>query len=117
MLALMRADLGSLAFQGKEAAYRGGVVTPPLPKPRFTLTDTSGAPFDFWRETGGYVTLLFFGYTRCPDECPLHVANIAQGLKKLPAGAGDRVKPVFVTTDPARDTTKVLPPGPHQFGK
>ena len=28
--------------------YRGGLVTPPLPKPRFTLTDTSGAPFDFW---------------------------------------------------------------------
>ena len=48
------------------ATYRGGLVTPPLPKPRFTLTDTSGASFDFWRETQGYVTLLFFGYTRCP---------------------------------------------------
>ena len=97
--------------------YRGGLVTPPLPKPRFTLTDTSGAPFDFWRQTDGYVTLLFFGYTRCPDECPLHVANIAQGLKKLPAGAGDRVKLVFVTTDPARDTPKVLRAWLNQFDK
>ena len=36
-----------------------------LPKPRFTLTDTSGAPFDFWSNTQGVVTLLFFGYTSC----------------------------------------------------
>ena len=100
-----------------EPTYHGGLVTPPLPKPRFTLTDTFGAPFDFWRETDGYVTLLFFGYTRCPDECPLHVANIAQGLKKLPAGAGDRVKLVFVTTDPARDTPKVLRAWLNQFDK
>ena len=100
-----------------DPTYRGGLVTPPLPKPRFTLTDTSGAPFDFSRETNGYVTLLFFGYTRCPDECPLHVANIAQGLKKLPADAGDRVKLVFVTTDPARDTPKVLRAWLNQFDK
>jgi len=61
--------------------YRGGLVTPPLPKPKFTLTDTSGAPFDFWQQTDGYVTLLFFGYTHCSSECPLHMANIASGLK------------------------------------
>src|SRR5215471_11496692 len=47
--------------------YRGGIVTPPLPKAKFTLTDTSSAPFDFWQRTKGHVTLLFFGYTRCPD--------------------------------------------------
>jgi protein SCO1/2 len=88
--------------------YRGGLVTPPLPKPRFTLTDTSGAPFDFWAKTQGSVTLLFFGYTRCPDECPLHMANVAQSLQQLPAGLGDQVKFVFVTTDPARDSPKAL---------
>ena len=112
-LALLQGDHVSAT----EATYRGGLVTPPLPKPKFTLTDTSGAPFDFWRETDGYVTLLFFGYTRCPDECPLHVANIAQSLKRVPAGAGDRVKLVFVTTDPARDTPKVLRAWLNQFDK
>ena len=100
-----------------EPTYRGGLVTPPLPKPKFTLTDTSGAPFDFQRETDGYVTLLFFGYARCPDECPLHMANVAQSLKKLPAAVGDRVKLVFVTTDPARDTPKVLRAWLNQFDK
>ncbi len=93
---------------GPDTAYRGGLVAPPLPKPRFTLTDTSGAPFDFWRRTEGHVTLLFFGYARCPDQCPLHVANIATSLKKMSAGLRQQVKFVFVTTDPARDTPKIL---------
>jgi protein SCO1/2 len=88
--------------------YHGGLVTPPLPKPKFTLTDTSGAPFDFWPETQGYVTLLFFGYTHCPDECPLHMANIAGSLQQLPTEIGEQVKVVFVTTDPARDSAAVL---------
>lgn len=88
--------------------YRGGVITPPLPKPEFTLVDTSGAPFDFRDKTEGYVTLLFFGYTFCPDQCPMHMGNIGAALKRLPPGAADQVKLVFVTTDPARDTPAVL---------
>jgi protein SCO1 len=84
--------------------YRGALVTPPLPKPQFVLTDTSGAPFDFWNRTRGSVTLLFFGYTNCPDQCPMHMATIGMALKTLPPAIADRVKLVFVTTDPARDT-------------
>ena len=90
------------------AAYLGGLVTPPLPKPRFTLIDTSGAPFDFWSKTQGYLTLLFFGYARCPDQCPLHLENIARVFKKLPAALDDQVQLIFVTTDPARDTPNQL---------
>src|SRR5207249_9808513 len=71
---------------------RGGLVTPPLPKPRFILTDTLGRPFDFAAATKGYVTLLFFGYTYCPDQCPMHMANLSAALKKLQAGTADRVK-------------------------
>ena len=92
------------AQQGGSHTYRGGLVTPPLPKPRFVLVDTSGAQFDFWNRTMGSVTLLFFGYTNCPDECPIHMANIGMALKKLPPSVADRIKLVFVTTDPARDT-------------
>jgi protein SCO1 len=92
------------AQPGPSDTYRGGLVTPPLPKPRFVLTDTSGAEFDFWNRTQGSVTLLFFGYTYCPDQCPMHMANIGVALKKLPSGIVDHFKLVFVTTDPARDT-------------
>jgi len=91
-----------------EAAYRGGLVSPPLPKPKFTLTDTSGTPFDFGLKTNGYVTLLFFGYTHCPDMCPLQMSMIGKVLKKIPADVANQFKVVFVTTDPARDTPKVL---------
>jgi len=66
-----------------QTTYRGGLVTPPLAKPNFTLTDTAGAPFAFLEMTQGNVTLLFFGYTRCPDQCPLHMANIAVSLKNM----------------------------------
>lgn len=91
-----------------EAAYRGGMVSPPLPKPKFTLTDTSGAPFDFWSKTQGSVTLLFFGYTHCPDMCPLQMYMIADALKKIPQTAASQFKVVFVTTDPDRDSPEVL---------
>jgi protein SCO1/2 len=90
------------------AAYRGGMVTPPLPKAKFTLMDTSSAPFDFWQKTKGHVTLLFFGYTHCPDVCPLQMANIATALKQLPTNIVDQIRVVFVTTDPKRDTPAVL---------
>ena len=96
-----------LAQQNTEN-YRGGLVTPPLPKPGFVLTDTSGAAFDFRQKTEGYVTLLFFGYTYCPDQCPMHMATLSAALKRLPAGMANQVKLVFVTTDPARDSPPVL---------
>lgn len=86
-----------------QASYRGGLVTPPMPKPRFVLTDTSGASFDFWGRTEGSITLLFFGYMYCPNECPMHMANLGAALKTLPPGIAGEVKIVFVTTDPARD--------------
>lgn len=88
--------------------YRGGLISPPLPRPKFTLYDTSGAPFDFSAKTQGRVTLLFFGYTHCQDVCPIQMQMIAQALKKIPETVADQFKIVFVTTDPARDTPAVL---------
>jgi protein SCO1/2 len=99
---------GAASSGGAEPKYRGGLVSPPLPKPKFTLTDTSGASFDFSAKTQGYVTLLFFGYTHCPDMCPLQMNTLAQAFRKLPPVTADRFRVVFVTTDPARDTPAVL---------
>ena len=92
----------------RKTDYHGGLVSPPLPKPKFTLTDTSGSGFDFHAKTEGYVTLLFFGYTHCPDMCPLQMYMVADALRKLPPAMAGQFKVVFITTDPARDTGQVL---------
>lgn len=74
-----------------------------MPKPDFTLTDTEGSPFNFMQETEGYLTYLYFGYTYCPDICPSHLADIASVIRRQAEFKG-RVKVVFVTVDPDRDT-------------
>jgi protein SCO1/2 len=83
---------------------RGSILPEPLLKTDFTLTTTAGEAFDFRAETEGYVTLLFFGYTYCPDICPVHMASIAAVLKKLPPQTARRIKVVMVSVDPERDT-------------
>ena len=106
-LFLLQASL-LLAQSGASSSYRGGLVTPPLSKPAFVLTDTSGASYDFRKRTDGSLTLLFFGYTSCPDQCPMHMASLGAALHKLPSSLAAQIKLVFVTTDPARDTPAVL---------
>jgi len=55
----------------------------------------------------GKVTVVFFGYTQCPDVCPTTLAELAQ-VKQSLGPAGDDVQGVFVTVDPARDTADLL---------
>jgi len=97
------------------SGYAGVELDPPAPKPEFVLTDTQGAPFDFRARTAGYVTLLFFGYTHCPDVCPVHMANLGAVLNRLPDEISRQVRVVFVTTDPARDTPERLSTWLAQF--
>lgn len=89
------------------SGFDGTVLDPPEPKPEFVLTDTQGNPFDFQADTQGDLTLLYFGYTYCPDICPVQLAQIAAALDKLP-DVERHTKVVFVTVDPERDTPKVI---------
>ncbi|MGH9213333.1 MAG: SCO family protein [Acidimicrobiales bacterium] len=93
-------------------AWGGSPVAPPLARPDFTLTDTEGRPFDFRAETEGRLTLLFFGYTNCPDVCPVHMATLSAALE-TPGMPEPTV--VFVTTDPDRDTPERLRQWLDQF--
>ncbi|NYJ06685.1 SCO family protein [Petropleomorpha daqingensis] len=88
--------------------YAGIDLDPPYQRPSFTLTDTSGAAYDFTTATQGRPTLLFFGYTNCPDVCPTTFADIAVALRKLDPAVAAQIQVVFVTTDPARDTPQVI---------
>lgn len=56
----------------------------------------------------GKITLLYFGYTSCPDVCPTTMADLAAALRKLPSDVTDKVWVQFVSTDPHRDTAARL---------
>ncbi len=74
--------------------------------PDFTLTDQNGQPFRL-SDQRGKVVLLNFGYTNCPDVCPVTLADLAKARQLLGADA-NRVEVVFVTIDPQRDTPERL---------
>ncbi|AWK10054.1 hypothetical protein SSP531S_24250 [Streptomyces spongiicola] len=84
------------------------VLDRPFEKPDLVLTDTTGKPYDLRERTRGKPTLIYFGYTHCPDVCPLTMSNIAVARKQLPKADQDELQVVFVTTDPERDTAAEL---------
>lgn len=106
-LALL-ALLGACRSGEPARSFRGVALAAPMTKPSFTLPDVNGRPFDFVAETRDKVALVFFGYTHCPDICPLHMANIAAVLRQMPHEERQRIVTVFVTTDPERDTPEHL---------
>jgi protein SCO1 len=89
--------------------YPGALVFPkPYVKPDVTLTDTSSQPFNIALDTDSRVTLVYFGYTHCPDLCPLNMFTAASAIQAMPAADRGHVHVVFVTTDPDRDTPAVI---------
>lgn len=82
-------------------------VTGHLPDLAFTLTGDTGQ-----RETAatfrGKTTLVYFGYTHCPDVCPETMARLMQVIQKLPAADAKQVRILFISVDPARDTPQAL---------
>ncbi|MFD8720250.1 protein SCO1/2 [Streptomyces sp. Ag109_O5-1] len=84
------------------------VLDQPFEKPDLVLTDTLGKKYDLRAETKGRPTLIYFGYTHCPDVCPLTMSNIAVAKKALSKADQAKLRVVFVTTDPARDTPSEL---------
>lgn len=90
------------------ADYVGAVINEPVSMPDAVLTDDEGKPFDLRKETEGYVTLLYVGYTHCPDICPTHLYEMSEAIKRLPEKTAEQVKVVFVTADPERDTPEVM---------
>jgi protein SCO1/2 len=84
--------------------WRGVRIEHPMARPSFTLLDTSGEPFEFHEQTRGTLTLLLFGYTNCPDICPIHMSSLGRVVEQFPHALRSRIRVVFVSTDPARDS-------------
>jgi protein SCO1/2 len=85
--------------------FRGTVYEPPVAVPDFTLTDSGNQPFSL-SDVKGNATLIFFGYTYCPDVCPLTMADVKTALNDFEYR--DDVEVIFISVDPERDTPEVL---------
>jgi protein SCO1/2 len=113
--------LGSVALLGLLAACGGGAtgtsgttelsgtpLDPPAQVVATPLVDTGGDAFSLVDDTDKDLTLVFFGYTNCPDICGQVMATLAGTLARLDDSEKERLDVVFVTTDPARDDAAVV---------
>ena len=96
--------LALMLWQGPERGF-GARVLPTIGGP-FSLLDQDGKAVTE-RDLLGKWSLVYFGYTRCPDECPATLNDIALALDKLGPRKED-VRPVFISVDPEHDTPAVL---------
>jgi protein SCO1/2 len=88
--------------------FHGKVLENPYDVPETPLTDTNGDSFSLADDTEKRLTLVFFGYTHCPDICHTVMGALASAMTRLDDADRDQVDVVFVTTDPARDSERVL---------
>lgn len=88
------------------APVAGTELNNPVPVSGLDLVNHRGQVVDLADDFSGDVTLVFFGYTRCPDICPLTMARLAQAYGQLERTDG--LKVVMVTVDPGHDTPEVL---------
>jgi protein SCO1 len=108
---------------GREASTAAGALSSGAPAELpvlpiggdFTLTDQDGRPFSL-SSLRGKVVLIFFGYTMCPDACPTTLSKLSSAYTRLNPDERARVKAVYITVDPERDTPSVLKAHLTYFG-
>ena len=102
-----QAQGGAVVVNG-EQGWHGTVVPDGYPLPAVPFTDTAGDRTSLADQARTPVTLVFFGYTHCPDICNVVLANMASALRGATPAVRRQVRLVFVSTDPQRDTTTVV---------
>lgn len=106
--ALLAVCLPLLVGCGQKSVLPWGLanISGHMPALQFDLTDDTGKTVT-GEDYLGKITLLYFGYTRCPDVCPTTLATLAKALRRLGPQA-NQVRVLFVSVDPKRDTRAVL---------
>jgi protein SCO1/2 len=97
-------------------APAGTVLNPPRPVEQVKLIDQHGAPITAASLAGRW-TVLFFGFTHCPDVCPTTLARLAGVQRRLPEALRPQVRFMLVSVDPMRDTPQRLAEYVGQFGQ
>ncbi|HEV8391994.1 MAG TPA: SCO family protein [Dongiaceae bacterium] len=106
VLIAVLAICGVLLYQLYQRTLIGGVSGEALIGGPFELTDQNGNQVTD-QTFKGKLTLVYFGFTFCPDACPTALGVMSATLDKLDVAA-DRVVPIFITVDPDRDTVPVM---------
>ena len=96
----------AIVFLTRKQSFHGAMIEPPAPAADINLTDDNSQLFRL-SNFRGKVVLLYFGYTNCPNECPLTMAHLKRALELL-GNQAKNVQVVMVTTDPARDTPEAM---------
>lgn len=86
----------------------GAVLSEQYVAPDIPLTSTDGRKYSLAQDTDKPLTLVFFGYTHCPDICHVVMADIASALNRLDQAQREQIDVVFITTDPSRDDPATL---------
>ena len=94
------------ATSAPSVSFKGIDITGAEYARELQLSDVDGKPRQL-SDFKGKVTVVFFGYTQCPDVCPTTMIELAE-VKKALGADGARVQGVFITVDPERDTAEVL---------
>jgi len=93
---------------GPTSAYNGFALTKAYALPSGTFSSTDGGSTSLKAPAKGDLTLVFYGFTHCTDDCPTTVADISAAWRGLPAAEQKRITFDLITTDPWRDTTSVM---------
>jgi len=116
---MLAISLAALCACSNPTSFHSTDVSSVMPPLEFKLTGEANKPVTE-KALRGKVTLLFFGYTSCPDVCPMTLLKLSLALQHL-GGDADSVRIVFVSVDPRRDSPAVLARyvggfGPHIMG-
>jgi protein SCO1/2 len=99
---------GVLISEESGSEFAGSELVQPYPLPDVELTDTRGETFNPATDAQAAVTLVFFGYTHCPDICNTTLADIAAALRRADDQVADATQLLFITVDPERDSPEVV---------
>ncbi|MBP5981930.1 MAG: SCO family protein [Halomonas sp.] len=116
MYKVLLATLTTLLLVGcSDQSWRTTDVADIMPPLDFSLVDENGDGVQA-EEYLGKPTLVYFGYTYCPDVCPITLARLGDAIRKLDDETRDEIQVLFISVDPARDTPEVLKRYTDAFG-
>ncbi|MBS1270569.1 MAG: SCO1 protein [Gammaproteobacteria bacterium] len=113
---ILASALGLLiAGCGGELSWQTNDIGGLMPRLKFTLTSENGRTVTE-KQYQDTVNLLFFGYTSCPDVCPITLSRLRSVIERLPADVAEHVRVLFVSVDPQRDNPGALREYTSVFG-